>query len=31
MELNLMGVADELRDTFVNRHGAGTDKAGKST
>jgi enoyl-CoA hydratase len=26
-ELNLMGVSDELRDTFVNRQSAGTDKA----
>ena len=29
MELNLAGVADELRDTFVNKPRAGTDKAGK--
>jgi enoyl-CoA hydratase len=27
MELNLAGVADELRDAFVNRQSAGTDKA----
>ena len=26
MELNLMGVSDELRDTFVRRHGASTDR-----
>ena len=30
MELNLMGVADELRDTFVNKQSAGTDKSEKS-
>jgi enoyl-CoA hydratase len=28
-ELNLAGVSDELRDTFVNRHGAGTEKGKK--
>ncbi|MEO5651414.1 MAG: enoyl-CoA hydratase family protein [Marmoricola sp.] len=28
MELNLAGVADELRDTFVNKQSAGTDKSG---
>jgi enoyl-CoA hydratase len=27
MELNLSGVSDELRDTFVNKQSAGTDKA----
>ncbi|HEY0952246.1 enoyl-CoA hydratase family protein [Nocardioides sp.] len=26
-ELNLAGVSDELRDTFVNRHSAGTEKS----
>ena len=31
MELNLMGVADELRDTFVNGQSAGTDKSAKGT
>ena len=29
MELNLAGVADELRDQFVNKQSAGTDKAEK--
>jgi enoyl-CoA hydratase len=28
MELNLMGVSDELRDAFVDGQSAGTDKAG---
>jgi enoyl-CoA hydratase len=27
MELNLAGVSDELRDTFVDRHRAGTERA----
>jgi len=27
MELNLMGVSDELRDAFVDGQSAGTEKA----
>ena len=30
MELNLAGVSDELRDDFVNKQSAGTDKAGQN-
>ena len=30
MELNLSGVSDELRDAFVDRQSAGTDKAAKA-
>jgi enoyl-CoA hydratase len=30
MELNLAGVSDELRDAFVDQHGAGTDAARRS-
>jgi len=30
MELNLSGVSDELRDTFVDKQSAGTDKAAKA-